>query len=115
MSDLIDRQAAIENIKECAQAAHSNYEWDMEQGYINAIECLEELPSAQPEQQWIPCSERLPESDVDVLTQYSDYSMSVDSRTASSSGWFWADGEDDLPIAWMPLPEPYKAESEEKG
>ena len=49
MSDLISRQAAIENIKECAQAAHSNYEWDMEQGYINAIECLEELPSAQPE------------------------------------------------------------------
>ena len=43
------RQAAIENIKECAQAAHSNYEWDMEQGYINAIECLEELPSAQPQ------------------------------------------------------------------
>ena len=49
MDDLISRQAAIENIKECAQAAHSNYEWDMEQGYINAIECLEELPSAQPE------------------------------------------------------------------
>ena len=49
MNDLISRQAAIENIKECAQAAHSNYEWDMEQGYINAIECLEELPSAQPD------------------------------------------------------------------
>ena len=47
MSDLISRQAAIENIKECAQAAHSNYEWGMEQGYINAIGCLEELPSAQ--------------------------------------------------------------------
>ena len=49
MDDLISRQAAIEDIKECAQAAHSIYEWDMEQGYINAIECLEELPSAQPE------------------------------------------------------------------
>ena len=49
MNDLISRQAAIEDIKECAQAAHSNYEWDMEQGYINAIECLEELPSAQPD------------------------------------------------------------------
>ena len=47
--DTISRQAAIENIKECAQAAHSNYEWGMEQGYINAIGCLEELPSAQPE------------------------------------------------------------------
>lgn len=59
MDDLISRQAAIENIKECAQAAHSNYEWDMEQGYINAIECLEELPSAQPERkkgEWIEIS-----------------------------------------------------------
>ena len=36
-----------------------------------------------------------------------DYSMMVDFRTASSSGWFWAE-KDDLPIAWMPLPEPYK-------
>ena len=56
MDDLISRQAAIEDIKECAQAAHSMHEWDMEQGYINAIECLEELPSAQPERirgRWI--------------------------------------------------------------
>ena len=52
MHDLISRQAAIEDIKECAQAAHSNYEWDMEQGYINAIECLEELPSAQRTGRW---------------------------------------------------------------
>lgn len=49
MNDLVSRQAAIENIKEYAQAAHSNYEWDVEQGFIDAIECLEELPSAQPE------------------------------------------------------------------
>ena len=63
MDDLISRQAAIEDIKECAQAAHSIHEWDMEQGYINAIECLEELPSARPEQQWIPCSTRLPKEE----------------------------------------------------
>lgn len=49
MADLIDRQAAIESIQECADAAHSNHEWDMEQGYRNAIECIEEEPSAQPE------------------------------------------------------------------
>lgn len=48
MNDTISRQDAIDYIKECAEAAHGNHEWDMEQGYLNAIECIEELPSAQP-------------------------------------------------------------------
>lgn len=63
---------------------------------------------------WIPCSERLPEEDKDVLVIMSDESMMVDYRTASSSGWFWAD-RDDMPIAWQPLPEPYKPEMSKKG
>jgi len=54
--DLISRKAAIESIRECAEAAHDNHEWDMEQGYLNAIECVEEESSAQPERKkgkWI--------------------------------------------------------------
>ena len=50
--DLISRQAAIESIRECAGAAHSMHDWDMEQGYLNAIECIEEEPSAQPEHEY---------------------------------------------------------------
>ena len=49
MDDLISRRNAIESIRECAEAAHSNHEWDMEQGYLNAIECIEEEPSAYHE------------------------------------------------------------------
>lgn len=45
MSDLISRNSVIESIKECAQAVHDNHEWDMEQGYLNAIEIIEEEPS----------------------------------------------------------------------
>jgi len=75
-----------------------------------AIKALEQEPSSSENpNRWIPCSERLPEDDEDVLVQMTDYSMMVDFRTASSSGWFWAE-KDDLPIAWMPLPEPYKKE-----
>ena len=55
MSDLIDRQAVIESIRECAETAHDNSEWDMEQGYLNAIECVEEEPSAQPERKCVNC------------------------------------------------------------
>ena len=34
---------------------------------IRAMEVLKGLPSAQPEQSWIPCSERLPECEQEVL------------------------------------------------
>lgn len=60
MDDLISRQAIIKSIMECAEAAHSNHEWDMEQGYLNAIECIKEEPSAEPEQKrgkWIESTE----------------------------------------------------------
>lgn len=75
-----------------------------------AYTCIEELQ--QPKTDWIPCEERLPENDEDVLVQMEDDSIMVDFRTASSSGWFWADN-DDLPIAWQPLPKPYKKEGAE--
>ena len=120
MSDLIDRQAAIENIKECAQAAHSNYEWDMEQGYINAIECLEELPSAQPEPQWIPCEERLPyaeygESDTVLTTcgyrDVEDTSVRwIRLLYVNGGNWCYPTGEtyEAKVYAWCPLPEPWE-------
>ena len=73
------------------------------------------LPSAQPEQQWIPCSERLPEGIGQVIIQTNggaihevfykgknDYGHEVWMRLGG--GIYW----DDEVIAWMPLPEPYK-------
>ena len=136
MDDLISRQAAIENIKECAQAAHSNYEWDMEQGYINAIECLEELPSAQPEQRWIPFKtrpltkaekEEHPEWDGILDCKLPDdgqrilVNVSVRGHESVQYDEFYTDDVSYLDsgyeigteaTAWMPLPEPYKTESE---
>ena len=81
MSDLIERRAAIDSIRECVEAAHSNHEWDMEQGYLNAIECIEEEPSAEP--RWIPVTERSPEEDCETGkgVQYSDFVlMSVEHK-----------------------------------
>jgi len=110
MSDTISRQAAIENIKECAQAAHSNYEWDMEQGYINAIECLEELPSAQPEQRWIPVSETVdvPEHEVLACDKYGTELIGFICK--DDEQWMCESDECIMcdVVAWMPLPEPYK-------
>ena len=67
---------------------------------------------------WIPVSERLPELDVDVLVTDIHGNRFVHTLYAGKDGTFY--WEDDAGffvdfndvIAWMPLPEPYKAESE---
>lgn len=72
------------------------------------------LPSAEAVQGWIPCSERLPDVDVEVLATV-DWS---DVRIAwLMKGGAWETDEyilaSDEILAWMPLPTPYKGGGEE--
>ena len=59
MSDLIDRQAAIDALIAEFKAKTETY-WDNGLNMYDVESVLKGLPSAQPAQQWIPCSERLP-------------------------------------------------------
>ena len=83
-------------------------------------------PSAQPEQRWIPCSERLPENDNEVLITVwdaeDDY-VEVYKGFYQGHEWWtqWCHGcskikgepcGENIVIAWMPLPEPYKGGEE---
>ena len=74
---------------------------------------LEDMPSAQ---QWIPCSERLPENDELVLV--TDDSGGVKTVDVDRCGqyecskkrfWYYTQNA----VAWMPLPEPWKGEEGE--
>ena len=56
MDDTISRQAAID-----ALHMHLMYRMGTDSNKKRLDEWINNLPSAQPEQQWIPCSERLPE------------------------------------------------------
>ena len=79
-----------------------------------AIEALEQI-------RWIPVSEKLPEKNeyiVDVCKYYLIQDEYGDMHVAhlSNVGWIPMDSLKAIGgevIAWMPLPEPYKAESEE--
>ena len=67
---------------------------------------------------WIPVSDRLPERSVWVLAycKTEDGYEYQDVLLIHKYSGLWCDNDEfnDTVIAWMPLPEPYKAESEEK-
>ena len=136
MSDLIERQAAIKAVNDA---------FDRETlltGFVRsiAVRAIRDMPSAQPEQRWIPCSERLPDdlAEVNVTWVNHDpepyYGFAKNKPFTASAvyyegKWYWyssvcADvlgeyGRNDVDAvddtieitAWQPLPEPYKGET----
>lgn len=75
---------------------------------------------AKEEMGWIPCSERLPEYGEDVLITDEwgvyiarCYNLSRN-REEPQASWWYGDANEyrTHPLAWMPLPEPYKGEQE---
>ena len=92
--------------------------------YHYAIEIAINALSAHPEQRWIPCSERLPHGSCSDLVNVSIHDDSGDTPfDYTSCGWVTTDGEywivdneiNNHVIAWMPLPEPYRAERRTDG
>ena len=128
--DTISRQAAID-------ACHNYEDGKDAYAYGDVVEKrLKTLPSAEPDQRWIPCSERVPEEDTEVLISYrykegegdTDHvNIDITSYGTVCFGgreihtlkewrqpfdYFHANYE---VIAWMPLPEPYREELNRKG
>ena len=121
MQDLISRQDAID--------ALSQYPFEK---VVNCVSIIEELPSAQPEQRWIPCSERMPEErewigtktfgttisdEVYVTFEAPDCQRFADHINFQNGKLSRSDEQrmkviykGAKPIAWMPLPEPYRGE-----
>ena len=97
--DLISRQVAIDRIDAIVPGkTDSDYQKGIAVGMAMAKVAIREQDSAEPEQRWIPCSERLPEPYEYCLW------TTVDGRVV----YHHCDGLFSKYIAWMSLPEPYK-------
>ena len=105
MSDLIDRQTAID-----ALHMHLMYRMGTDSNKKRLDEWINNLPSAQPVQRWIPCSERLPEEGSYLV--WMPFAP-PEGRIAVAD---YCDGYWNIktPIsAWMPLPAPYRGGEKE--
>jgi len=90
--------------------------------YINGKktlgQCIDDTPTAQPEPQWIPCSEQPKESGTYIVTAYDGtgkrvtfvkYQKTLKRWELTGARSYWCI------LAYKPLPEPYKEENNERA
>ena len=93
----------------------NDYEFGRNQAFDYVTDILiDEAPTIEAVQGWIPCSERLPDVDVDVLTT-TDWSEVLIAWLKKGGAWETDEyilGSDEI-LAWMPLPKPYNGGDDE--
>ena len=71
---------------------------------------------SEPEPHWIPCSERLPETDeVMLVTAQPKKGAPNVNRAYYMDGHWHGSGSMSNVVAWMPLPEPWKGEDDDEN
>lgn len=100
---------AIKHAEEVADYdCYNEKQFKCAEDHRQLAEWLKELKQLRAHVRWIPVSERLPEKNGAYLI--TGRQGAVNKQRYHDGHWYgnWS------VLAWMPLPEPYKAESEDK-
>lgn len=119
MNDLISRQMAIDALNDYFARIEKLKRRGLTTGEkaisLDTVGTIETLPSTQPERKWIPCRERLPEDDTEVLVYLFENNKSPYIAWVCDGCWFTEEFQvekENYPKAWMPLPEPYRKDGD---
>lgn len=114
----IDADALIKSIIKVLGIRNEEYFTVQESVIVSEIY---NAPTIEPKQEWIPCSERLPEEN---KKEYLVFLYGVSSKNGwcqvlnYEDGWNCSNGDKSNEIkdvvAWMPLPEPYKEREDDE-
>lgn len=132
MDDLISRKWLME----CVEEGWIKFDTEKDENkFIHLVR--DTAPSAEPEQRWIPVTERLPEERdwylgifkepdtgwINPLPFICDYLLGKKTKATTKEGWILRDCTDREEcidyyfnlecVAWMPLPAPWKGEENE--
>ena len=117
------REEAVEVLKEryltCVGIGLDNHANRVNEALDMAIEALQWqdriLTQDAVEDEWIPCSERLPEEYGEYLVTKRTIGWNCEEYGSNDIAYFDSDGfhKADKVTAWMPLPEPYKGGEKE--
>ena len=116
--DLISRQAVLDLMRRetrwCVRSEDGKFN-NVGLLYDDVMFGIDKLPPVKQEPKWIPVSEKLPKNGTwNLFTDGKN--VSVERYKSDTIDHFYPNGRWfslDEAIAWMPLPQPYKAESEE--
>ena len=96
LSEAMEKLAEFEEKEKCG-------EW------LDAIE-LAKIAIALQSQKWIPCSERLPENNTDVIVCFHNGEITEMRYLGNEIFQGIYKHTTKVIVAWMPLPEPYREE-----
>lgn len=115
--DLINRESLLQ---QCSDYCKANCKYTEVEQEVMCRACrtgdiIEFIEEASSQNQWIPCSERLPEEGKPVLItiKWQKGEPTVEKSIRGDYNFWGGFGRNIDVIAWQPLPEPYKESEEE--